>query len=45
VAMGAAAGALCGYLVPRLHMGASWNLGISAPEGTEAFGPALDYRF
>ncbi len=49
VAAGAAAGALCGYLVPKLHMGAhagmKWNLGITAPQGTEAMGPALDYRF
>jgi membrane-associated phospholipid phosphatase len=45
VIAGAAAGALCGYLVPKLHMGSKWNLGITVPQGSEAFGPALDYRF
>ena len=45
VLAGAAAGALCGYLVPRMHMGPSWNLGISSPEGTDALGPAFAYRF
>jgi membrane-associated phospholipid phosphatase len=45
VAAGAAAGALCGYLVPKLHMGRAWNLGITAPEGTTAVGPALSRSF
>jgi membrane-associated phospholipid phosphatase len=45
VLAGAAAGALCGYLVPRMHMGASWNLGVVAPEGTNTVGPALQHTF
>lgn len=45
VVAGAAAGALCGYLVPKLHMGRSWNLRLTVPEGTNAAGPALDFHF
>jgi membrane-associated phospholipid phosphatase len=45
VLAGAAAGALCGYLVPKLHMGVAWNLGIVAPEGTHAVGPELQHTF
>jgi len=45
VLAGAAAGALCGYLVPKLHMGVAWNLGITAPEGTHAVGPELQHTF
>lgn len=45
VVAGAAAGALCGYLVPKLHMGVAWNLGIVSPEGTDAVGPSLQHNF
>ncbi len=45
VLAGAAAGAACGYLVPKLHMGVAWNLGIAAPEGTNAVGPAVQHTF
>jgi membrane-associated phospholipid phosphatase len=45
VLAGAAAGALCGYLVPKVHMGIAWRLGIVAPEGTNAVGPSLQHTF
>lgn len=45
VLAGAAAGAVCGYLVPKVHMGVAWNLGIVAPEGTNAVGPAVQHTF
>jgi hypothetical protein len=45
VLAGAAAGALCGYLIPRIHMGQSWNLHVTIPEGADAVGPAVGFRF
>ena len=45
VVAGAAAGAFCGYIVPKMHMGRTWNLGLTAPEGTNAVGPSLSHSF
>lgn len=57
VVAGAFAGALCGYLLPRMHLrgrpkreepaqeGVDWEFGMSLPQGTLAAGPAVTVRF
>lgn len=47
VLAGAAVGALCGYLVPRLHKGKSrnWDLGLAMPAGSDIPTPVLQFKF